>query len=397
MFKIGLHLLLSLAAWCGISSGEAAALPFASFPVPLLPAPSGRYAIGRKAFDWVDAERMDAFSTARGLHREVMVYIWYPALANKSSVPAEYFPGANVLAQSPATDAIGGDMFGPAWSQIVAGKLRAHAITDASPAKSRTGFPVVLFSHGSSSTCFSYTAQIENLVSHGYVVVAIEHPGLAGLVRFPDGRIRLQQDPTPAPEDANDRMKAAISSAERGTQTGAEDLHFVLDLLFRKQVDLAGMMNLRQVTAVGHSAGGTITARSCQLDQRIKACISEDGEVNPVGIFFDYPDHSQMAQPFLMIRLDEQPSNEQLARMGESRAQWERYLEHGREQMQSCGAGSYQIVLNKPGLVHASFSDGLLIDAVPGSSGAFSAAKNLELTERLEMDFLDSVLGTAIR
>ena len=36
-------------------------------------------------------------------------------------------------------------------------------------------------------------------------------------------------------------------------------------------------------SAVGHSAGGTVTARACQIDRRIKACISEDGEVNPVG------------------------------------------------------------------------------------------------------------------
>ena len=389
-FRIVLRYLV-ITVLCGITRGEA--IPHTSSTLPQLPKPSGHYAVGRQAFDWVDPDRIDDLSSAPGKHREIMVYVWYPALPSKDSVAAEYFPGASVVAKNPTAEAVGREMFGPIWAQIVSGKLYSHASANVLPAKNGKRFPVILFSHGSSSTGFSYTAQIENFVSHGYVVVMVEHPGGAGLVRFSDGRTRLFQDPPPASKDAKDPMKAAISSAEQGTQTGAEDLRFVVNALYKRQVDISSIMNLNQIAAVGHSAGGTITARLCQIDPRIKACISEDGQVNPVGIFFDYPDHSRMSQPFLMIQLDEQHTDEELSRMGESRAQWDQYLAHGREQMKSCGAGSYQVMLNKLGLVHPSFSDGLLLNAVPMSPEAFSATENLELTERLEMDFLDHIFG----
>ena len=44
-----------------------------------LPAPAGPYAIGRHAFDWIDNGRPDQFSSTPEKHRELMIYIWYPA------------------------------------------------------------------------------------------------------------------------------------------------------------------------------------------------------------------------------------------------------------------------------------------------------------------------------
>lgn len=389
--KIEIRSLLVLVFLSEIALGQSSVGPGGS-PKPTLPAPSGSYALGRQAFHWIDPARVDEFSSAPGNHRELMVYIWYPAQPSRGTTPAEYFPGASVIAKNPSTERAARDMFGPAWSQIAAGTLRSHAIANALPVTNRGGFPVVLFSHGSSSTGFGYTAQIENLVSHGYVVVAIEHPGLAGLVRFSDGHIRLFQVSPSSPAASKDPMRAAVNSAEERTQTGAEDVKFVLDTLARKQNALVSVMNLNRVAAIGHSAGGTVTARACQMERRIKACISEDGEVNPVGVFFDYPDHARMTQPFLLIEIDEQHTDQELARMGESRAQWNDYLAHAREQLNSCAAGSYHVVLSIPSLVHSSFSDGLLINSPPVSAEASSALSNLELTELLELGFLDSAL-----
>jgi hypothetical protein len=41
---------------------------------------------------------------------------------------------------------------------------------------------------------------------------------------------------------------------------------------------------------------------------------------------------------------------------------------------------------------HASFSDGLLLNATPGSVEALTAHDNLLLTQALELSFLDEVL-----
>jgi predicted dienelactone hydrolase len=359
---------------------------------PKLPVPSGRYSVGRQAFDLIDTARADQFSADPAKHRELMVYIWYPAQHAVGQLMGEYLPGASELNKNPAAkDALDSE-FGSIWPLIVSGSIRSHAISDAAPVNAPGGFPVVLFSHGVSSTTFSYTAQIEDLVSHGYVVVAIEHSDAAGIVLFPDGHIRLLRDAPAPPSPPKDPLQAMIASAEEGTQTGAEDVRFVLDTLAQGKIPLVKIMDLKRVAAVGHSYGGTLTARACQLDTRIKACISEDGVVNPVGAFFDYPDHASLHQPFLLVEIAKHPTDEELGRMGETRTRWNEYLAHERQQLDSAPEGSYYVVLSGPGMSHASFSDGLLLSAVPGSTQASTALSNLLLTEVLDRSFLDKYL-----
>src|SRR5438067_4412727 len=55
-----------------------------------LPVPTGRYAVGRTAFDWIDRSRPD--STAPSHHREVVVWAWYPAAVHGGE-SAEWMPG----------------------------------------------------------------------------------------------------------------------------------------------------------------------------------------------------------------------------------------------------------------------------------------------------------------
>lgn len=384
-------LLFSAAGWTqtpGQHSGVSAGVSGGELPIP-----SGRYAIGRRAFDLTDKTRLDPFSSTSEKHRELMVYIWYPARSFPRASSGEYFPYASEIDKSPDSKQAALDMFGARWEPIVAGSLRSNAIPNAPPAAERERFPVILFSHGYSATTFSYTAQIENLVSHGYVVVAVEHTDAAGLVRFPDHHVRLFRNP-PAPPSATTPLQAMIASAKLGTQIGAEDLIFVLDALHQEQSSLSKLMDLRQVAAVGHSYGGTLTARACQLDARIQACISEDGEVNPVGAFFDYPDHASIKKPFLFIEVANHPTDAELARMRESRAQWNGFLAHEHEQLNRCGAGSYFVQVERPGMVHSSFSDGPILNASDPKLASIALA-NLLLTERLERSFLDKYLKGA--
>lgn len=357
----------------------------------ILPAPAGKYAIGRQAYDWTDSARTDQFSSGPSKHRELMVYIWYPAQASTLKTSAPYFPKADQLDKNPAAQSAARDIFGLAWPQIAAGSLRSHAVTNAPPLKMGGQFPVILFSHGYSATTFSYTAQIENFVSHGYVVVAIEHTDAAGLVLFPDGRIRLFRNPPVSPS-IHDPLKAMIASAEEGTQIGAEDLRFVLDMLAKQKSSVTRMMDLGRVAAVGHSYGGTLSARACQIDAQIKACISEDGEVNPVGAFFDFSDRLPLDQPFMLIEIANHPTASELARMGESQSQWNDFLEHQHQQLEACGAGSYHVLLSGSGMAHSSFSDGPVLNAPPGSAQSTVALQDLLLTEDLEMNFLDENL-----
>src|ERR1700722_4903638 len=295
-----------------MSNGQIAAPAQAASPAvsPMLPAPAGPYSIGRRGYDLTDRFRADSFSSAGNKHRELMVYVWYPVHQTTDQVTGEYIPRARQLDNNADARAAAQDEFGPRWPLIVSGSITSHAIANAPPDADAGKFPVVFFSHGISDTTFSYTAQIEDFVSHGYVVVAIEHTDAAGVVLFPDNRIRLSRAiPTPPPVP-KDPLQAMIAAAQAGTQMGAEDVRFVLNELEQRKIAVARTMDLSLVSAVGHSYGGTLAARACQLDSRIKACISEDGAVNPVGAYFDYPDHALFKQPFLFLEIDSHPTDD---------------------------------------------------------------------------------------
>jgi Platelet-activating factor acetylhydrolase, isoform II len=326
--------------------------------ISVLPMPSGSYAIGRQSFHLTDVTRADPFSPAPAHHRDMMIHIWYPAQPKTGAELSPYLPEARKLDRDATARQALRQEFEGSWPSIVSGSVQSHVISDASAMHGT--FPVVFFSHGLMSVTFSYTAQIEDLVSHGYVVVAIEHPNASAAILFPDGHIRpfrhLPLSPT------QDPLEALIASATEEVQIGAEDVRFVFNTLAQEQILLVKVMDLKRGAAVGHSYGGTLTARACQLDARIKACISEEGEVNPVGAFLDYPDKLPFTQPFLLIEADRPPPlDEELNRMKESRAQWKAYLTHKELQLHACKVGSYHIVLSRPGMLHGSFSDELVL------------------------------------
>jgi len=148
-------------------------VPLRSQTAEKIPPPTGPLAIGRIGYHWVDRSRPDA--KERTAHRELMVYFWYPAAKSRSAARASYLPGARQFDGMAEVQAGMRRSFGEDWSAILSGSLRAHAVERASVAKSGRRFPVVIFSHGAGNTGFDYSALIEDVVSHGYVVAAIEH------------------------------------------------------------------------------------------------------------------------------------------------------------------------------------------------------------------------------
>jgi predicted dienelactone hydrolase len=67
--------------------------------------------------------------------------------------------------------------------------VETHTFENAPIAGGTARFPLLIFSHGGGVPTFGYTSQIEELVSQGYVVAAIEHTYEDGAVGFPDGRV----------------------------------------------------------------------------------------------------------------------------------------------------------------------------------------------------------------
>jgi predicted esterase len=360
---------------------------------PQLTPPSGPFGIGRVGYDWIDATRADRFSTKPKSPRELMVYLWYPT--KHQNIMGAYLPGAQQMNAEPKTQRQMMDYFGASWPLIVSGTIFSHTAEGVPVAENRKRFPVIVFSHGRGSSGFTYSSLIEDLVSHGYVVAAIEHTESAMAVWFPDGRIvPFHEEAMGAglsPEEGFQRMAASIAA---GISEGAADVRFLVDHLTEmnsgaeRQFPLAGRLDLNRLAAMGHSAGAEFAARACQLDPRFKACVDLDGGMVPIMALPAFPDGATMKQPLLFLEADHPESQ-----MGGTHEQHQEYFKKKEEQLESCPPGSYDVILKSPGIAHPSFSDiPLLFAGKDGYPETRVVLHNLELIETFVRAFLDKNL-----
>lgn len=358
--------------------------------VPEIPYPSGPLGIGRIGFHWVDTSRPDAYDPKR--KRELMVYFWYPT-AKSVGAKGQYLPGAAQMDAVPAVHELMNQEFGNLWASIVSGEISSHAI-DHAPVASRSRFPVVTFSHGLGSTGFQYTVLIEYLVSHGYIVVSIEHTYTAKAIWFPDGRVITQRNDSP-PDGLSqaERLSWMMKQTSVGINQGAADVRFVIDRMSQLNHDkqdfaLAGVINLERLAAMGHSAGAEFAARACQQDSRIHACVDLDGAMVPIAALPLYGDDRKILQPLLFLEAFH-PEN----KMGGTPDQIAEYKKIKEKQLQELRPGSYDVVLHSPGIAHPSFSDvPLLFHGQDGFPETPIVLHNLDLITQFIRAFLDKIL-----
>jgi len=360
---------------------------------PRLPVPAGPFGIGRIGYDWIDASRPDRYASTRQAHRELMVYLWYPAMRSSSNVHGIYLPGARPMDANTEVQQGRRAEFEAAWPAIVSGAVFSHAVDNAAPAKSPNRFPVIVFSHGLGGSGFEYTALIEDLVSRGYVVAAIEHTEVAGVVYFPDGRLVTAHHDAPQPGLSRDeQFKRMVAGFTASMNEGAGDSRFVLDRLTQlnsgqpRQFPLAGRLDLTRVAAMGHSAGAEFAVRACQLDPRFKACIDLDGAMVPVAALPDFGDGITLKQPLLFLEAYYPES-----RMFGTHEQHEEFFRKKEAQFAACAAGSYDVTLHPSGFFHGSFSDYPLLVAADRIATA-TALHNLDLVEAFVRAFLHQTL-----
>jgi predicted dienelactone hydrolase len=270
-----------------------AALPIVS-PVFRFPRPSGPYAIGTLTYHWVDAARPEVFTADPNDHRELMIQVWYPAQANPSAPRAPYVedagalaPGLAQLAQQNAERLFPGFPFTvPSFPFTHLKNITTNAIPFAPVAHDESSYPVLIFMEGLNGLRQMNTFQVEELVSHGYIVAAIDQPYAAAEVVFPDGRqvgglskdqlnLLLQQSISPvtnAPTLNGQTLKDGIIPYL------AQDAVFTLDQLDSlNQADpngiLTGHLDMQRAGIFGVSLGGMVSPEACHLEPRLRACL----------------------------------------------------------------------------------------------------------------------------
>lgn len=339
-----------------------------------LPHPTGKFAVGRVAYDWADRSRADEFSKDPQAHRELMVYVWYPAdFGLTSAKHAQYMTGADSLAAGEGDQEMS-DFWGESWERVRTGGVESETLERPPIASGHERFPVITFSPGLGVPVVAYTSLIEEVVSHGYVVVAIEPTYEAPAVVFADGRViaALPQAtdrhlPTPPGENREQFIKRMHKFDEPHIDRWAADIRFVVDQVSTlnsgnvAEVPFAGHLDLQNVAAWGHSFGGRAAARACQLDKRMRACLDGDG-LGPDGPIFVFEGEALPTQPFLWMEVHhEPPTDAQLAPYGTTRKEWDKnhqaQIVINERQLRECAGESFHVVVNTAGVSHYSFTD----------------------------------------
>ncbi|MDQ0175101.1 alpha/beta hydrolase family protein [Bacillus chungangensis] len=258
-------------------------------PVFSMPAPTGKYAVGTISQHLKDETREEILTTKQGDKRELMINVWYPVNPEAAKQKTkEHYPSELGEAISLVFD-IPKQLF----SHVT--MIPTHVVTGLELSKDETSYPVLLFSPGVRSTRFQSMTAIEELVSHGYIVVGIDHPITSAKVSFPDGKTLFYK---PGPEFTT--SAEVYENNIKGISIRTADASFVLDTLTewnKKNSDsiFEGKLDLNRVGIFGHSYGGATTAETLAQDKRFKAGVSLEGG------FWGSVAHAELQQPFMYM------------------------------------------------------------------------------------------------
>ena len=249
-----------------------------------LPNLTGSYGVGVKNLHFIDSSRPENFTSDPTDVREMMVQIWYPTEKTDIGILTEYMDYSTFQWLKNRSPIPLITIPNNAYSFV-----RPHGRNETNIAEGK--FPVAIFSPGYDGVYQIYTSFIEDLVSHGFIVVSINHPYVSGITVFPDGRtIGLAEVPTD-PE-------ARIEFFNMSLRTIVQDAKFVLDKITELNAidpDFSGHFDLLKVGMYGHSFGGANTAVCCYEDARFRAGLTLD------GVFYQQFIPENITVPFLFM------------------------------------------------------------------------------------------------
>jgi hypothetical protein len=247
----------------------------------VLPPPTGPFPVGTVPLHLVDRSRPDPLR-GPGYHRELMASVWYPAR------DAMQYPRAPWMLPAPLQALLVSAEF-PA--DVIASPLTAgHTGAPVRPQRGR--YPVVVFSHGAHDQRADTTIIVQELASHGYVVVTVDHTNDA-ISQFPDGRLTLPDYDGPGlvPSDFARDIRFVLDRVENLAAGRNPDVdHRPLPAGLHDAVDP------HRIGMYGYSKGGTATALTMIDDPRVRAGLSLDGPMQ-----CQPPICTELDRPFLMM------------------------------------------------------------------------------------------------
>ena len=253
--------------------------PVWALPIVEIPPPSGPYQVATTSLELSGVDRIEEYGPHPGSFRRLMVQVWFPAQTPEDAAPLSPWV-ADLGAVGPAM----AESFGlPGFFLNHTRYTPSHSYAQGVPYRGE--IPVIIYSHGWRLFRNAAVQQMESLASHGYLVIAVDHPYGSVATVFPDGEIaRLDPEALPDSEEVGD--EAFEEAAIRLLETYSEDVRMVIRGL-EQGVNgpfgrLAGMADMDRLGIYGHSLGGGAAVRTCLLETSCRVVAALDGWVEPI-------------------------------------------------------------------------------------------------------------------
>jgi predicted dienelactone hydrolase len=240
-------------------------------PMFTLPAPDGSFDVGTRVFYLTDQSRAEA-AASDGSRRELAVQAWYPANCETGHARLLHFllpyRGLAPYRRSKETT------LRSSYQRFV----WTNSCEDGPVASGK--FPVLLFNSGIEGRRTQSTFLMEELASHGYVVLGIDHPYATGPVELANGKV-INMLPNPIEHPGTIGFDRAYSILDGVIVEQAVDTLFVLNEVEGWNRDPSSPFYQRletdKVGTLGHSLGGSVAVETAVRDSRIRAVFDMSG------------------------------------------------------------------------------------------------------------------------
>ncbi len=234
--------------------------------------PTGAYKVGTVTYDWTDETRLEETTKDSDDKRELMVQVWYPT-ESTDNLKRE-------LLTKDAREVMKGfqkQYAVPSFLFTHLKYVKSNSYSNAKLSGKQQKYPLVIFSHGFGLFRGQNIFEVEELASHGYIVVGIDHAYDAAATVFSNGRVA--QFSHSKDEILNGEF---LDYMDSHNEVWVKDVQFVLDKIEEinkkdPENNFTGRIDLDKIGMFGHSYGGATAAQILMCDSRVKAGINMDG------------------------------------------------------------------------------------------------------------------------
>ncbi len=222
-----------------------------------LPPPTGMYSVGLRIYEW---ERFSGDTD--GASRHLVASVWFPV--EKSCLTA-VFPVEEDLTLLMDYSLEGKYIMTELWSSLK--QVSTSSFLNETPFDHAAGsVPFLVYSHGVGMNRTAGILWCEELASHGFIVLSLDHVGFAATSkessRFPFNREKVIATPIMEIRTIyHQDIKYVIDAVETGVWND----------------DISRLIDHKRIGIFGHSIGGGAAWQLLWQDHRIMAAISMDG------------------------------------------------------------------------------------------------------------------------